>query len=184
MPAALCWASGQTTLLQLCNATTQTDNLLHASRGAKSILATNILQCTKLFAHEAVEWNGVTTVTDKEQQMNNMQSPKILPWIAKRAGISEELALKLWRRAVGEAETLTGQSSGAEFSGLAIERFLAIVEDEADTQSAAKLSPAPQLSWLWRHQTRMSLLSLMAAQNTYQFWQNTWNDMVGQKKAA
>jgi hypothetical protein len=142
------------------------------------------LQCTKLFAHEAVEWNGVTTVTDKEQQMNNMQSPKILPWIAKRAGISEELALKLWRRAVGEAETLTGQSSGAEFSGLAIERFLAIVEDEADTQSAAKLSPAPQLSWLWRHQTRMSLLSLMAAQNTYQFWQNTWNDMVGQKKAA
>ncbi len=56
--------------------------------------------------------------------MNSMQAPKILPWVAKRAGISEELALKLWRRAVGEAEYLSGQTAGSEFSGLAVERFL------------------------------------------------------------
>lgn len=116
--------------------------------------------------------------------MNNMRSPKILPWIAKRAGISETLALKLWRRAVGEAENLSGQTEGAEFSGLAIERFLAIVEDEAGALRDEKLVPAPQVGWVWRHQTRMSMLSLMAAQNTYRFWQSAWNDMVGQKKAA
>ena len=39
--------------------------------------------------------------------MNSMSAPKILPWIAKKASISEELALKLWRRAVSEAEYLT-----------------------------------------------------------------------------
>ena len=41
--------------------------------------------------------------------MNSMKAPKILPWVARKAGITDELALKLWRRAVGEAEFLTGQ---------------------------------------------------------------------------
>lgn len=116
--------------------------------------------------------------------MNSMKSPKILPWIAKRAGISEALALKLWRRAVSEAEYLTGKTEGSEFCGLAVERFLSIVEDEAGALAPNQLTPAPQLTWLWRHQTRMSLLSLMAAQNAYRYWQTTWNDMVGYKKAA
>lgn len=116
--------------------------------------------------------------------MNSMKSPKILPWIAKKAGITDELALKLWRRAVGEAEYLTGKTEGSEFWGLAIERFLFIVEDEVGSIPSNTLSPAPQLTWMWRHQTRMSLLSLMAAQNTYRYWQSTWGSMVGQKKAA
>lgn len=116
--------------------------------------------------------------------MNSMKSPKILPWIAKKAGISEALALKLWRRAVSEAEYLTGKAEGSEFWGLAVERFLSIVEDEAGALSTNQLATAPQLTWLWRHQTRMSLLSVMAAQNTYRYWQTTWNDMVGHKKAA
>ncbi len=115
--------------------------------------------------------------------MNSMQAPKILPWVAKRAGISEELALKLWRRAVGEAEYLSGQTAGSEFSGLAVERFLSLVEDET-SPAPSLLNPAPQLSWLCRHQTRVSLLSLLAAQNTYQIWQNAWNDLSWPKKAA
>jgi cysteine synthase len=49
-----------------------------------------------------------------------MQAPKILPWIARKAGISDELALKLWRRAASEAEYLTGQSTGSEYWGLAV----------------------------------------------------------------
>lgn len=115
---------------------------------------------------------------------NTMSAPKILPWIARKAGISDELALKLWRRAVSEAEHLTGQSSGAEYYGLAVERFLAVVEDEVGRTPEYNLSPAPRLSWMWHHQTRMSLLSLMAAQNTYRYWQNTWGNMTQQKKAA
>jgi hypothetical protein len=120
----------------------------------------------------------------KESSMNNMNAPKILPWIARKAGISDELALKLWRRAVSEAEYLTGKAEGSNYWGLAVERFLAIVEDEVGNAPAYSLTPAPQLSWMWRHQTRMSLLSLMAAQNAYKCWQNTWSNVYGRKRAA
>lgn len=116
--------------------------------------------------------------------MNSMNAPKILPWIAKKAGISEVLALKLWRRAVSEAEFLTGKTEGSEFWGLSVERFLSIVENEVGSQPVNLLSPAPQLGWMWRHQTRMSLLSLMAAQNTYRFWQNTWGNLVTPQQVA
>lgn len=113
-----------------------------------------------------------------------MQSPKILPWIARKAGISDELALKLWRRAASEAEYLTGKSDGSEYWGLTVERFLALVEDEVGGTPAYNLKPAPRLSWMFQHQTRMSLLSLMAAQNAYRYWQNTWESSYLAKKAA
>lgn len=116
--------------------------------------------------------------------MNNMNPPKILPWIARKAGISDELALKLWRRAVSEAEYLTGNAEGSEYCGLAVERFLAIVEDEVGNTPEYTLTPAPRMTWMWHHQSRMSLLSLMAAQNAYRYWQNTWEGMYGQKHAA
>ena len=113
-----------------------------------------------------------------------MKAPKILPWIARKAGISDELALKLWRRAASEAEYLTGKSEGSEYCGLAVERFLGIVEDEVGQTPQYGLTPAPKISWMWRHQSRMSLLSLMAAQNAYRFWQNTWGNIKKKKKAA
>ncbi len=113
-----------------------------------------------------------------------MKAPKILPWIAKKAGISEELALKLWRRAAGEAEHLTGRHDGSEYWGLAVERFLSLVEDEAGHTPAYRLAPALRTAWLWHHQTRISLLTLMAAQNTYRFWQNTWGNLCRPKRAA
>lgn len=116
--------------------------------------------------------------------MNNMKAPKILPWIARKAGISDELALKLWRRAVSEAEYLSGKTDGSEFAGLAVERLLSLVEDEADGSLAERLTPAPQLTWMWRHQTRMSMLSMMAAQNAYRFWQSTWGNFYPHKTAA
>ena len=78
---------------------------------------------------------------------NTMNAPKILPWIARKAGITDELALKLWRRAASETEYLTGKSSGSEYWGLAVERFLGIVEDEVGGTSGYSLTPAPRLSW-------------------------------------
>ena len=113
-----------------------------------------------------------------------MNAPKILPWIARKAGISDELALKLWRRAVSDAGHLTGKSSGSEFWGLTVERFLSLVEDESGQDVRHSLGQTPRLSWMWRHQSRMSLLSLMAAQNAYRFWQNTWGSFGLPKKAA
>ena len=58
------------------------------------------------------------------------------------------------------------------------------VEDETGKAPGYGLTQAPQTSWMWRHQTRMSKLSLLAAQNAYRFWQNTWDTLYPQKKAA
>lgn len=113
-----------------------------------------------------------------------MKAPKILPWIARKAGISDELALKLWRRAISEAEYLAGQAEGSEYWGLAVERFLSIVEDEVGSPPVYSLTPAPRLAWICHHQSRMSLLSLTATENAYRFWQNTWETVCSQKKAA
>lgn len=113
-----------------------------------------------------------------------MKAPKILPWIARKAGLSDELTLKLWRRALSEAEYMTGSAEGSEYWSLAIERFLSIVESEAGTTPQYRPTPAPQLSWMWTHQTRMSMLSLTVAENAYRFWQQTWNTVYPQKKAA
>ena len=80
-----------------------------------------------------------------------LKAPKILPWIARKAGISDELALKLWRRAISEAEYITGKAEGSEYWGLAVKRFLDIVEDEVGDVPQYGLIPAPKMSWMWRH---------------------------------
>lgn len=112
-----------------------------------------------------------------------MQAPKILPWVARKAGISDDLALKLWRRATSEIETLLGEAKGSDFWMRSVERFLDLVEREA-TAVPEGVTPAPQLSWMWRHQSRMSMLSLIAAQSAGQAWQTAWKNIWHPQKAA
>ena len=117
-----------------------------------------------------------------------MQAPKILPWIAHKAGISQALALKLWRRAAGEAEELTGCCNSLDYYRLAVERFIDLSETEGE--KCAKRDPrvcalpTPQVSWMWRHHNRISQLNLLAAQNTYRLWQSNWKDFVASQKQA
>jgi hypothetical protein len=118
-----------------------------------------------------------------------MKAPKILPWVAHKAGINEELALSLWRRAAGEAEELTGCCDSSDYYRLAVERFIDLAQDEGE--KCAKPDPLgtplinPDLSWVWRHQNRIAQLNLLAARNTYRLWQANWNNFVcGPKQAA
>ena len=118
-----------------------------------------------------------------------MKAPKILPWIAHKAGIGEELALKLWRRAAGEAEELTGCCNSSDYYRLAVERFIDLSEEEGERcverDPQAYPPSTPQVGWMWRHENRMSQLNLLAAQNTYRLWQSNWDSFVaGQKQAA
>src|SRR5574343_4048 len=113
-----------------------------------------------------------------------MKAPKFLPWIARKAGISDALALKLWRRALSESEYLTGSTSSPEYWGMAVERFLGLAEDEAETPQECQLVLAPRLTWFVQHQNRVSMLSLLAAQNTYRLWQNTMESFNPLRQAA
>ena len=74
---------------------------------------------------------------------NSMNAPKILPWIARKAGISDELALKLWRRALSEAEYLAGKAEGSEYWTLAVERSRHPGRLQPDPSPAPVLDVAP-----------------------------------------
>lgn len=103
-----------------------------------------------------------------------MKPPKLLPWIARKAGIKDELALKLWRRAAGEAEERIGNASSPEYFSTAVERWLTLVEDEACGRSTDTSRGAQCLGWMWRHQKRMVLHSLTATQSAGRWWENFW----------
>lgn len=57
-----------------------------------------------------------------------MQAPKILPWVARKVGISECDALDAWRHALDEAAAHVGTRCGAIFHRVAIDRFLTLAQ--------------------------------------------------------
>ena len=99
--------------------------------------------------------------------------PKILPWIAKKSGISDELAAKLWRRASGETVELLGVADTPELHKRTVEHFLSLVQEEAVVAPGATISPA-DFAWVLRHQSRMTFLSLLAVENASQALRNNW----------
>ena len=118
-----------------------------------------------------------------------MKAPKILPWIARKNGISEQLALSLWRRAAGETEELTGDCDSSDYYFLAVGRFLDLAEEEgekcAERAPLAVLSMVPRIGWLLHHQNRMLQLNLFAAKKSYVFWLANWRALFfGQKPAV
>jgi hypothetical protein len=113
-----------------------------------------------------------------------MKAPKLLPWIARKAGIPDELALKLWRRAAAEAEHAVGDAQSSDYFAALMDRFLTLVEAESGT------SPLPQpeqTAWIWRYQRRMTAHSLTAAQSASRWWHNLargmWPMMNTQRRA-
>ncbi len=109
-----------------------------------------------------------------------MKVPKILPWIAHRAGISEDLALELWRRAGRETEMSTGDCDSSDYYGRAIARLIDLAESEGKQSIVhGTLGGETSLSWLWRHQNRISKSQLLAVQNIGRLWQANLNDFLG-----
>ena len=74
--------------------------------------------------------------------MNSMKSPKILPWIAKRAGVREAVAPGSGAAPPGEAALIIGNSDSSDFFRFSVERFITLVEAEAGAaRSPAATSP-------------------------------------------
>jgi len=100
-----------------------------------------------------------------------MNAPKLLPWIAHRAGLDETLALKLWRRAAGESEELHANCESADYYSTAMSRFIDLVENESNKLSAMPTRIGTDTDWIWRHHKRMAMLNKLATQNIAQLWQ-------------
>ncbi len=109
-----------------------------------------------------------------------MKAPKILPWIAHKTGISDELALKLWRRAAGEAEVMTGCCDSSDYYRLAVERFIDFAEAEGGQTVVRETAGTKTcISWVLRHQNRVSKLNLITAQNLIRLWQSNVKELLG-----
>ncbi|THF63603.1 hypothetical protein E6C76_13475 [Pseudothauera nasutitermitis] len=88
-----------------------------------------------------------------------MNTPKLLPWYASKAGVSEERAAVLWRKAVRKATAETGWVGTSEYWGATMTHFQRLLEEERDTLCA------PQVTALVRSQNRMWRLPLIAMED-------------------
>ena len=71
-----------------------------------------------------------------------MKAPKILPWLAHRAGISDRRAELLWRAACVQAAANTGEHDGSRYLSEAQQRLLDLLNRE-------RWHSQPALTWPW-----------------------------------
>lgn len=71
-----------------------------------------------------------------------MKAPKILPWLARRAGISDSRAELLWRAVCVQAAANTGEHDGSRYLGEAQQRLLDLLARE-------RWHSQPALTWPW-----------------------------------
>jgi len=70
------------------------------------------------------------------------KSPKLLPWLAKKAGITEQRATALWHDATRWAEKNSKTGSSAYYK-LAVDRFTELVAAESLREDAASFGWRP-----------------------------------------
>ena len=62
-----------------------------------------------------------------------MKTPKILPWLARKAGIPEDHAEELWAEAIVCATVQTGWVGTSEYWKAAVDRLVELIDLESQT---------------------------------------------------
>ncbi|NMG63843.1 hypothetical protein GPA19_02630 [Azoarcus indigens] len=111
-----------------------------------------------------------------------MQTPKLLPWYASKAGVSTERAAVLWRRAVRQATADTGWVGNSEYWGAAMDSFLRQLEEEKNSRCTPRVTP------LLRSQNMMWRLPLLAMEDVVSVvsaeWQKGFQRGTGRSREA
>lgn len=94
-------------------------------------------------------------------------SPKLSPWLAKKAGISTALCDKLWQRAVSESQQRFKGEADSLFYREAVERWMKLIEHEGHSVST---EDASRWHWVVRHQQRVAFLWLIASSQLAKQW--------------
>jgi hypothetical protein len=105
-----------------------------------------------------------------------VKAPKLLPWIAHKNGITDQLALNLWRRACGESEEMCGCCNSSDYYGLVVSRFIELADWEGEkcAQRDPRDCPGiPDVGGLVRDQNRFWQLNQLAIQKASGFWRST-----------
>lgn len=107
-----------------------------------------------------------------------MNTPKLLPWYARKAGVSVERATELWHMAIREATEETGWVGTAEYWGHANSAFLRLLEEEQSSLCAPRVAP------LVRSHNRLWRLPLTAMEDVCSAMSANWNRAVGAPRRA
>lgn len=97
-----------------------------------------------------------------------MKTPKLLPWYARKAGVSIERATALWRTAICEATAKTGWVGNTEYWGEAMHTFVELLEREQSTFCAPCMMP------LWRSHNRLLQLPLIVMEDVIAALSANW----------
>lgn len=98
-----------------------------------------------------------------------MNLPKSIPWHARRAGISQDRAETLWRKALCTATEETGWVGTSEYWGAANSAFLQFLAEEKDSLCAPRVTP------LLRSQIRLLGLPLAAMEDMARILARPWS---------
>ena len=66
-----------------------------------------------------------------------MKTTKILPWIARKAGVPQARAEQLWAEAIRYATDHTGWVGTSEYWEAALDRWMSLIEDEKLVSASA-----------------------------------------------
>lgn len=106
------------------------------------------------------------------------KTPKLLPWYARKAGVSLERATTLWQKAVREATAETGWVGNAEYWGEAMNCFLRLLSEEQATLCALRVTP------FVRTQNRLWRLPLTAMEDMVSAFSANWHRQPGAPRKA
>jgi len=107
-----------------------------------------------------------------------MKTPKLLPWYARKAGVSIERATALWHKAVREATAETGWVGNSEYWGEAMNAFLRLLDEEQASFCAPCVIP------LVRSQNRLWRLPLTTMEDVYCMLSVNWQRYAGAWRRA
>jgi hypothetical protein len=72
--------------------------------------------------------------------MKQLQKPKLLPWLARKAGISDDCAEMLWNKAVALARAKKRRAAEGHCMAEAMQQMLALLEQEKAAQQREQRS--------------------------------------------
>lgn len=107
-----------------------------------------------------------------------MKTPKLLPWYARKAGVTIERATVLWHQAVREATAATGWVGNSEYWGEAMSAFQRLLENERATFCAPRVTP------IVRCQNRIWRLPLTAMEDMFSVFSANWQRQAGAPRKA
>lgn len=107
-----------------------------------------------------------------------MKTPKLLPWYARKAGVSVERATVLWQKAVRQATVETGWVGSAEYWGEAINCFQRLLEEERGSFCSPRVTP------FVRSQNRIWRLPLIAMEDMFSAFSANWQRNPGAPRKA